>query len=35
MAEIEQRARAALLLEWEPAGLVRLFRKYVPTQLST
>ncbi|RKH67809.1 hypothetical protein [Corallococcus llansteffanensis] len=34
-AEIEQRAREALLAEGETAGPVRLFWKYVPTQLST
>ncbi|RKH14571.1 hypothetical protein D7V97_02790 [Corallococcus sp. CA053C] len=34
-AEIEQRAREALLAEGETAGPVRLFWKYVPTQLAT
>ncbi|NTX16292.1 hypothetical protein HUA74_20100 [Myxococcus sp. CA051A] len=34
-ADIEQRAREALLAEGETAGPVRLFWKYVPTQLST
>ncbi|SET76253.1 hypothetical protein SAMN05443572_103112 [Myxococcus fulvus] len=34
-ADIEQRAREALRAEGETAGNVRLFWKYVPTQLST
>jgi hypothetical protein len=34
-AEIEQRAREALLLEGESGGPVLLFWKYEPTQVST